>query len=378
MSHPFWSLLALLYLRKGQYNKAILFVSLFDTLQVLRVESIFLEGILEDKRELALQAWCELQTGVTQPTLEVVSGDASFRRYFRATNGRESLIAVDCPPDKEPMEPFLAVAEAYRDAGVTVPEVVATDTEHGFMLQSDFGQILLLSKLHERNARQFYGDALAALPHIMDVTKTRLGALPKFDQALLERELGLFKDWLLGTHLKVEWQPDDERIWTRFCDIMINNALAQPQVGVHRDYHSRNLMLLNDDRIGIIDFQDAVVGPITYDAVSLLRDCYIEWPDELVDELSNTLRQRLIDSNRLAAQTDEAQWQQWFDLMGMQRHTKAAGIFARLAHRDKKPGYLQDVPRTLGYLERISQRYTDLNEYNVWLNERVLPAWEQQ
>ena len=209
MSHPFWSLLALLYLRKGQYNKAILFVSLFDTLQVLREESIFLEGILEDKRELALQAWCELQTGVTQPTL-MVSGDASFRRYFRATNGPESLIAVDCPPDKEPMEPFLAVAEAYRDAGVTVPEVVAADTEHGFMLQSDFGQILLLSKLHERNARQFYGDALAALPHIMDVTKTRLGALPKFDQALLERTD--FSKTGCRTHLKVEWQPDDERI----------------------------------------------------------------------------------------------------------------------------------------------------------------------
>lgn len=333
---------------------------------------------MEDKRELALQAWCESQTGVTQPTLEVVSGDASFRRYFRATNGRESLIAVDCPPDKEPMEPFLAVAEAYRDAGVTVPEVIAADTEHGFMLQSDFGQILLLSKLHARNARQFYEQALAALPNIMDVTNTRKGDLPKFDKALLERELGLFKDWLLGTHLTISWQPEDECIWKDFCDKMISNALSQPQVGVHRDYHSRNLMLLSGDRIGIIDFQDAVVGPITYDAVSLLRDCYIEWPDALVDELSDRLRQHLIETNRLAAQTGSDEWQHWFDLMGMQRHTKAAGIFARLAHRDKKPGYLQDVPRTLGYLERVSQRYSELEQYNAWLNERVLPAWEQQ
>lgn len=333
---------------------------------------------MEDKRELALQAWCESQTGVTQPTLEVVSGDASFRRYFRATNGRESLIAVDSPPEKEPIKPFLAVAEAYQDAGVTVPDVLAADAENGFMLQSDFGQILLLSKLHTRNVRQFYEIALATLPNIMDVTQTSMGSLPRFDRALLERELGLFKEWLLETHLNMRWQSSDERIWNHFCETLITNALAQPQVGVHRDYHSRNLMLLSDDRMGIIDFQDAVVGPVTYDAVSLLRDCYIEWPDELVDELSNKLRLRLIETNRLAAQVDQDQWQCWFDLMGMQRHTKAAGIFARLAHRDQKPGYLQDVPRTLGYLNRICARHSELAEYQKWLNERVLPAWEQQ
>ncbi|MDV6315584.1 aminoglycoside phosphotransferase family protein [Idiomarina sp. HP20-50] len=331
---------------------------------------------MEDKREVALQAWCEAQTGVPQPKLEVVSGDASFRRYFRATNGSESLIAVDCPPEKEPMKPFLAVAEAYADAGVTVPEVIAADIEQGFMLQSDFGQILLLSKLHPRNARQYYQQALSALPDIMSVRRTELGELPKFDSELLERELSLFKNWLLQTHLRLDWQDEDERIWQQFSEKLISNALEQPQVGVHRDFHSRNLMLLDDDRIGIIDFQDAVLGPITYDAVSLLRDCYIEWPDDWVSELSQGLRLKLIEANQLASQIGAEQWQHWFDWMGLQRQTKAAGIFARLAHRDHKPGYLQDVPRTLGYLRRVSANYPELSEYNHWLETRVIPAWE--
>ncbi|MAO68243.1 MULTISPECIES: phosphotransferase [Idiomarina] len=332
---------------------------------------------MEDKREVALQAWCEAQTGVPQPTLEVVSGDASFRRYFRATNGKESLIAVDCPPEKEPMEPFLAVAQAYADAGVTVPEIIAADTEQGFMLQSDFGQILLLSKLHPRNARQYYQQALAALPNIMSVRSTELGELPAFDTALLKRELSLFKDWLLQTHLNLNWNNEDQEIWQQFSQQLIDNALEQPQVGVHRDYHSRNLMLLDDDSIGVIDFQDAVLGPVTYDAVSLLRDCYIEWLDEWVAELGEGLRQQLVESNHLAAQIEPEQWQHWFDWMGLQRHTKAAGIFARLAHRDHKPGYLQDVPRTLGYLQRVSANYSQLSDYNQWLEKRVIPAWKE-
>lgn len=333
---------------------------------------------LEDKRQRHLKAWCEAQTGTAQPSLEVVSGDASFRRYFRATDGRQSLIAVDCPPDKEDMTPFLAVAAAYQQAGVNVPSILAVDQQHGFMLQADFGQILLLSKLHPRNARQYYQQALAVLPRIMQVTDTPTGALPLYDEALLARELSLFKEWLLTTHLALTWSADDEAVWTSFCEIMIANALNQPQVGVHRDYHSRNIMLLDDDELGIIDFQDAVKGPITYDAVSLLRDCYIQWPTAMVNELALNLRETLIQNNLLAASIDPQQWQTWFDLMGLQRHTKAAGIFARLAHRDDKPGYLQDVPRTLGYLESVAGQYNELSDYTQWLRERVIPAWERQ
>lgn len=333
---------------------------------------------MEDKRQLNLKAWCEAQTGTPQPQLEVVSGDASFRRYFRATDGRQSLIAVDCPPEKEDMSPFIAVADAYQQAGVNVPAIVAVDQPQGFMLQSDFGQILLLSKLHPRNVRQYYQQALDVLPNIMRVTTTQLGELPRYDTALLERELALFKDWLVGTHLALEWTVEDESIWSTFCQQMISNAQQQPQVGVHRDYHSRNIMVLPDDQLGIIDFQDAVVGPITYDAVSLLRDCYIEWPGDMVTELAFWLRDVLIEQQQLAATVNQQQWLQWFDWMGLQRHTKAAGIFARLAHRDDKPGYLQDVPRTLNYLKRISSGYAELNEYNAWLTSRVIGAWENR
>lgn len=333
---------------------------------------------MEDKRQLNLKAWCEAQTGTAQPQLEVVSGDASFRRYFRATDGRQSLIAVDCPPDKEDMAPFIAVAAAYKEAGVNVPAIIAVDQQQGYMLQSDFGQILLLSKLHPRNARQYYSQALDILPDIMRVTETQFGPLPAYDEALLMRELALFKDWLVNTHLALEWTDEDDNIWSRFCQLMVSNALQQPQVGVHRDYHSRNIMVLGDEQLGIIDFQDAVLGPVTYDAVSLLRDCYIEWPADMVSELALRLRTQLIEKQQLAETVDEQQWLRWFDWMGLQRHTKAAGIFARLAHRDDKPGYLKDVPRTLNYLLRISDYYPELGDYHHWLQQRVMGAWEQR
>lgn len=333
---------------------------------------------LEDTRELELKAWCEMQTGQAQAQLEVVSGDASFRRYFRLSDGQRSLIAVDCPPDKEDMTPFIAVADAYQQAQVKVPAILAIDRDKGFMLQSDFGHILLLSKLHPRNARQYYRQALNALPQIMSVKETQLGSLPPYDETLLSKELSLFPDWLLERHLGWQWNDDDQRIWQQFSQLMMENALQQPQVGVHRDFHSRNLMLLDDDQIGVIDFQDAVLGPITYDAVSLLRDCYVDWPQELVEELSEWLRQQLIETQQLAPEVSAEQWQRWFDWMGLQRHTKAAGIFARLAHRDGKQAYLQDVPRTLSYLQKVSERYPQLADYSQWLRDKVLPVWQAQ
>lgn len=335
-------------------------------------------GHLEDQRQLDLKAWCEAQTGVLQAQLESVSGDASFRRYFRLSDGRQSMIAVDCPPQQEDMSPFIAVADAYQQADVKVPKILAVDQQQGFMLQSDFGQILLLAKLHPRNARQYYQQALNILPNIMRVTKTQLAPLPDYSRALLQRELDLFKQWLLIKHLGLDWTAADDAIWDSFCEKMVNNALAQPQVGVHRDYHSRNIMLLADDQLGVIDFQDAVCGPITYDAVSLLRDCYIDWPDELVSELALMLRKLLVEQQLLSATISEQQWLIWFDWMGLQRHTKAAGIFARLAHRDNKPGYLQDVPRTLAYLAQVSGRYAALSDYHDWLKNRVVKAWEAQ
>lgn len=333
---------------------------------------------MENQREIQLKAWCEAVTGYAQGPLQPVSGDASFRRYFRGSDGRQSVIAVDAPPEQEPLDIFVAVAEAYRAEGVPVPEIIAEHRGKGFMLLSDLGSTLLLSKLQQENARAVYRQAIDLLPGIMVVTKTAAGALPDYDEALLQRELALFKDWLLERHLGLELSPAEDQLWADFCALMVANAQEQPQVGVHRDFHSRNLMVLDDGSLATIDFQDAVCGPVTYDLVSLLRDCYVAWPTELVQELAEYARTLLQEHNQLARTISASQWQRWFDLMGMQRHTKAAGIFARLCHRDGKDGYLNDVPRTLNYLTEVAANYPELADYQAWLNDKVLPAWQQR
>lgn len=325
-------------------------------------------------RELALQAWCEAQTGYRQERLEPVSGDASFRRYFRASNGQQSLIAVDAPPPQEALQPFIAIAERYAGAGLNVPQVIAADERQGFMLLSDLGSTLLLGELHEHSMAHWYQCALTDLPAVMSVTNTRLGTLPAYDQALLLRELSLFPEWLLQRHLGLELSSDEQQLWQRFVELMVDNALQQPQVGVHRDYHARNMMVVGPQQLAYIDFQDAVVGPITYDAVSLLRDCYVRWPQVQVQQLAEFLRQQLQQQNLLSATVSSEQWRRWFDLMGLQRHSKAAGIFARLYHRDGKSGYLADIPRTVQYLVDVSADYPELQGFNQWLRARVIPS----
>lgn len=333
---------------------------------------------MENQREVELKAWVETATGYTQGPLQTVSGDASFRRYFRGTDGNQSVIAVDAPPQQEPIKPFVEVAEAYAAAGVPVPEVLAVNEKRGFMLLSDLGSTLLLSKLSEHNMQAYYQQALQLLPNIMRVTRTAGGPLPAYDEALLRRELALFSDWLLARHLGLELSEAELQLWASFCQLMVDNALAQPQVGVHRDYHARNIMVLDDESLATIDFQDAVCGPISYDVVSLLRDCYVAWPREQVEQLAQYARQLLQAEQLLPAQLSAQQWQHQFDWMGLQRHTKAAGIFARLYHRDGKDGYLNDIPRTLRYLQQVASLYPQLADYHDWLVTRVLPAWQQR
>lgn len=337
---------------------------------------------MNDQRELQLQAWCEAVTGYRQQRLQSVSGDASFRRYFRASDGHRSIIAVDAPPPQESLQPFMAIAQAYADAGVNVPAVIAADEQQGFMLLTDLGSTLLLSEVTELNMEAWYGLALDDLVAIMQVQETELGALPAYDDALLRRELSLFHDWLIEEHLGLTLSSSEREIWQHLCDTLTENALQQPQVGVHRDYHARNIMVQRvpspDKKLAYIDFQDAVIGPITYDTVSLLRDCYVRWPNASVQQLSDALFQRLQHDQLLTPDITLAQWQRWFDLMGMQRHTKAAGIFARLYHRDGKSGYLQDIPRTVDYLYDIAGQYPEFADYRRWLAERVQPALQAQ
>ncbi|MGL5360702.1 MAG: aminoglycoside phosphotransferase family protein, partial [Shewanella sp.] len=260
------------------------------------------------------------------------------------------------------------------------PKVIAFDTEQGFMLQTDLGDTQLLSRLDSQNVSDSYQEALALLPQIAKVVAstdpvTGLSqALPQYDAAFVRRELQIFIEWLIGTHLQLNLSAEEHALIAQSFDILVENALAQPQVGMHRDFHSRNLMV-NDGALWVIDFQDAVLGPVTYDAVSLLRDCYVRWPQAIVANLMQQHYQQALAHGFIPAETKFSQYQRWFDLMGLQRHIKAAGIFARLYYRDHKPAYMADIPLTLGYIIDIAAAYPELAPFAAWVQAKVLPAF---
>ncbi|WP_417533567.1 aminoglycoside phosphotransferase family protein [Marinobacterium stanieri] len=303
--------------------------------------------------------------------LQPVSGDASFRRYFRASGAEGSWIAVDAPPEHEDCAPFVAIAQGWLAQGVRVPRVIASDLEEGFMLLEDFGDQLLLPELDDSNVEQHYSRAFELLRQIQRTTNPQL---PPYEPVMLANEMALFPEWFLTRFLGLELSDEEFRLQGLVGRLLIESALGQPQVSVHRDYHSRNLMLLEDGELGTIDFQDAVKGPVTYDLVSLLRDCYVDWPDEQVRFWVEAFRQRLLKDGIEVA--EQGLFQQQFDLMGMQRHIKVLGIFSRLWLRDGKEGYLDDLPRTLSYLYRASARYEELDTFTRWLEKRVIPAFE--
>jgi aminoglycoside/choline kinase family phosphotransferase len=249
------------------------------------------------------------------------------------------------------------------------PEVHAEDLTNGFLALSDLGDRLYLAELDGQSVDRLYGDALAALAVIQ--SRGPLAGLPIYDAPFLQRELEIFREWFVGHHLGLEFSAEDQAAWGRACDALVANALEQPQVCVHRDYHSRNLMINESQNPGILDFQDAVVGPVTYDLVSLLKDCYIQWPQERVTGWALGYLRLAIESGVLPA-LDPTRFLRWFDLMGAQRHLKAAGIFARLHHRDGKPDYLQHIPRTLGYVREVCARYPELSDLGRLLAETAM------
>lgn len=326
-----------------------------------------------DERAAALRDWASHQLNVAQIDLTPASADASFRRYFRVFQGDKSFILMDAPPPQEDVRPFVAVARALQQANVHVPEVLAEDTGQGFLLLSDLGNQTYLSVLSEDNAARLYGDALHALSRIQAAGPGE-NLLPPYDEALLLTEMRLFSDWLLGRYLHMLSDELRTELESMFA-LLAESALAQPRVCVHRDYHSRNLMLLDERNPGILDFQDAVFGPITYDLVSLLRDCYIRWPRDQVESWALDFRRQAVAAGVLdSEQADETTFLRWFDLMGVQRHLKAAGIFARLFVRDNKSGYLADIPRTLGYITEVAPRYPGLQPLADLIEAQLLPA----
>ncbi|MCU7857995.1 MAG: phosphotransferase [Candidatus Thiodiazotropha sp. (ex Lucinoma borealis)] len=317
-----------------------------------------------------LKVWLASLPGLSDFTFEPASGDASFRRYFRICTAGKCFIAMDAPTEKEDSRPFIQIAAAFESIGLNVPHIHAQDLTQGFMLLQDMGNELYLDKLNAETVDRLYGDALGAL-----VTLQACGPLqnlPHYDRTLLMQEMTLFRDWLLARELKLTLTSEEQSMLDSVFNLLADNALQQPQVCVHRDYHSRNLMVTAQHNPGILDFQDAVIGPVTYDLVSLLRDCYINWTEHQVYAWSKGYFELAVQSGVLQAKHED-QFQMWFDLMGVQRHLKASGIFARLNQRDGKPGYLKDIPRTLGYIVTINSRNPGLKGLVAFIQKRVLP-----
>jgi aminoglycoside/choline kinase family phosphotransferase len=319
-----------------------------------------------------LQDWLQTDLGIHAPQLVTITNDASFRRYFRVAVNGVSHIVMDAPPDKEDCGPFIDVAQRLRKSGLNAPKIIASKISLGFLLLTDFGSQLYLPALTEERVESLYGEALKALEQMQ--TRTESGGLPLYDHHLLHKEMNLFTDWLLGKHLNISLSEAELAHLERCFELLSSNALAQPQVFVHRDYHSRNLMVVPENNPGILDFQDAVKGPVTYDLVSLLRDCYIAWPRERVNGWAKGYYAQLQPAGILNG-VDEAQFLRWFDWMGIQRHLKASGIFARLFHRDGKMGYLKDIPRTLNYIVEVGVDYPELAFLYELVSKRVLPAF---
>jgi aminoglycoside/choline kinase family phosphotransferase len=334
-----------------------------------------------DPRLAQLEQWLYGLFGARDFTITTASADASFRRYFRVSRPDETWIAMDAPPDKEDMKPYLRIANMLVDVGVNAPRVRHSNIEAGFLLNSDLGSRTYLAELESpANVDPLYDDAMTALITIQSRATAHAAQLPAYDMGLLQREMTLFPEWFCGRHLGLQFDVATGKALQGVFDALALEALEQPRVFVHRDYHSRNLMLTDGLRYGpnpgILDFQDAVHGPVTYDLVSLLRDCYIAWPGARVQGWVRQFRDQARQAG-IAVGADEQQFLRWFDWMGVQRHLKAIGIFARLWHRDGKSGYLKDIPRTLDYVREVTGRYRELTPLYQLIESRILPSLAQ-
>jgi len=315
-------------------------------------------------RKRQLEQWLGVVLTDKAFTLSVASADASFRRYFRVHLQDKTLIAMDAPPEQESCTSFIDIAKLFLDCGLHVPEVIVQDMEQGFLLLSDLGNDTYLSQLNKDTAQPLYGDATNALINLQLASKPNV--LPAYDAALLMREMQLFPEWYLAKHLNVNLDAAQQSVLDKTFTILTQNILSQTQVYVHRDYHSRNLMVCENNP-GILDFQDAVYGPITYDLVSLLKDAYISWEEaDMMDWVV-----RYWDAARkagLLVPSDFSEFYRNFEWMGAQRHIKVLGIFARLSHRDGKDAYLKDMPLVMDYLRRVCGRYLELRPMLKLLN----------
>ena len=350
----------------------------------IRVSSLSHDGSsAPDLRLEQLEHWLAGLFGARDFVVTTASADASFRRYFRVSRQGQTWIAMDAPPGKEDMGPYIRVSAMLVDVGVNAPRVLHRDETQGFLLNTDLGSRTYLNELDAGgDAERLYREAIDALVAIQARAGQHAAQLPPYDDALLRREMGLFPEWFCGKHLGLQLSEAEVAGIAATFDTLAAEALRQPRVFVHRDYHSRNLMLTDGvshergghgPNPGILDFQDAVLGPVTYDLVSLLRDSYVQWPLERVHAWIEYFRQTAQRSG-VDVGANPAQFQRWFDLMGVQRQLKVLGIFARLYHRDGKSGYLKDLPRTLSYVRQVIGNYSDLDFLAGFIERRIVPA----
>jgi aminoglycoside/choline kinase family phosphotransferase len=303
-----------------------------------------------------------------------LSGDASFRRYWRVNSQSQQWVLMDAPPVAADLQRFISTAQAFAQAGLRVPAVLACQLQEGLLLLEDLGDALLQCHLNEHNAIEQYRKAIALIPAIQQISATDSGPLPLFDDAFVRRELTIFTEWCWQTHLQQPLTDDIAVLLDNTFSKISSVVRSQPQAGMHRDFHSRNLMLLPDQQLAVIDFQDAVVGPFTYDLVSLLRDCYLRWPDPVVEQLLAETYHLWLAQGHIPAFVTLAEFRRYFDWTGLQRHIKVLGIFCRLYHRDQKAGYLADLPRVAHYVADISALYPELAGFHRWFASTVLPA----
>ena len=323
---------------------------------------------MTDSRREQAENWAAEQQGWQQWQSSAISSDASFRRYFRLERDQQSIVVMDAPPEREPIDAFTGI-QGRLSGLVHVPEVLARDRERGFVLLEDLGSSPYHQQLDEANADALFGDALNALIQIQ--VKADSDELPLYDPALLMRELALFPDWFLAHHWQVEPSDDELDAWDHVCATLIRWALDQPQVFCHRDYMPRNLMVA-DPNPGIIDFQDAVLGPISYDPVCLFKDAFVSWPVDRVDTWLEAYRFKALAAGLPITPSAEL-WRRTCDFMGVHRHLKVIGIFARIRYRDDKPKYLEDSPRFFAYLDQAIARNPELAELAA-----LLKAWQQR
>jgi N-acetylmuramate 1-kinase len=314
-------------------------------------------------------AWARQTLDDETLTLTSASADASFRSYWRTQHDGRSWIVMDSPPAQEDPRPWLEIGARLSAAGLHVPAVQACDLEEGFLLIEDLGSQLYLPALNDGTVDALYGDALDALLRMQRDADT--GGMPPYDHAFLQRELEIMPEWFLRRHLGYTPECEEWDVLESAFTVLLHNALEQPRCFVHRDYHSRNLLITAQDNPGIIDFQGALLGPITYDLASLLRDCYIVWDRARVEAWVESYRQRLQAAQLIAANVGSRRFLRWFDLIGLQRHIKVLGIFCRLGYRDGKPGYLDDLPRVYDYVIDVAGSYPELADFVALLQRCV-------